>query len=54
MADFSYFWEIMCMCYFVGGLTIGWWITRWRDRNRNKKIGTGRWDYKDRHLDDKK
>ena len=53
MVDFNYFWEIMCMCYFLGGLTIGYYFKLWRD-GKKKKIGTGRWDYKDRHLDDKK
>ena len=29
-------------------------VEKWRGKNRMKKTGTGRWDYKDRHLDDKK
>ena len=44
------FWTIMCLCYFVGGTTIGYYISKWR--NRTKKSGTGRWDYKARHLGD--
>jgi len=42
------FWSFMCMCYLVGGITIGYYFGQWK--NRKKKTGTGRWDYKDRHL----
>ena len=42
------FWSFMCMCYLVGGLTIGYYFAQWK--NRKKKTGTGRWDYQDRHL----
>ena len=42
------FWTFICICYLVGGLTIGWMANAWR--NRNSRTGTGRWDYNDRHL----
>ena len=42
------FWHFMCLCYFVGGTTIGYYYHAWR--NRKKRTGTGRWDYQDRHL----
>ena len=38
----SLFWTIMCGCYLVGGLTIGYYFSLWH--NRKKKTGTGRWD----------
>ena len=52
MTDYNYFWEIMCMLYFVGGLGIGWLISSYRYSKKKGKSGTGRWDYKDRHLGD--
>ena len=42
------FWTIMCLCYLVGGITIGYYFGKWR--NGKKRTGTGRWDYHDRHL----
>jgi hypothetical protein len=50
----QYFLEILCACYLVGGITIGYYFKSWRDRKENSKTGTGRWDYKDRHLGDGK
>ena len=44
----EWFWHFMCMCYLVGGTTIGYYYHAWR--NRKTKTGTGRWDYQDRHL----
>ena len=49
MTDFPFFWTMMCVCYFVGGLTIGWWFTKYFSK-KPKRSGTGRWDYRDRHL----
>ena len=43
MAEDDFFWTFMCLCYFVGGVTIGYYISQWL--NRRKKTGTGRWDY---------
>ena len=48
MVDDITFYSIVSGCYFVGGLTIGYYFSKWK--NRKKKTGTGRWDYKDRHL----
>jgi len=44
MTEFPYFWEAMCLCYFVGGLTIGWAYTKWRG-DKPKRTGMGRWDW---------
>jgi len=41
----------LCGCYLLGGLTIGWFGGIWyRGRKKGRRTGTGRWDYKDRHL----
>jgi len=40
-----YLW-FLCGCYLLGGITIGYYFKAWRDRAR--RIGTGRWDYKDK------
>jgi|TARA_Y100001949_G_scaffold123648_1_gene105431 hypothetical protein len=40
--DDGLFWHIMCMCYLVGGITIGYYFNSWK--NRKSKSGTGRWD----------
>ena len=48
MTEFNYFVEFLCACYLVGGITIGYYYHAWR--NRKKRSGTGRWDYRDRHL----
>jgi len=42
----------LCGCYFIGGITIGLFGGIWHSRRREGKTGTGRWDYKDRHLGD--
>ena len=47
IATNEWFWNIMCLCYFVGGCTIGWWFSEWR-RKRPKKTGVGRWDWSNR------
>ena len=37
----------------IGGLGIGWLISSYRQsKKKGSKTGTGRWDYKDRHLGD--
>ena len=38
----EWFWHFMCACYLIGGITIGYYFSLWK--NRKKKIGTGRWD----------
>ncbi len=48
MSEFNYFVEFLCACYLIGGITIGYYFSLWR--NRKKRTGMGRWDYKDRHL----
>ena len=48
------FWTLICMCYMVGGITIGYYLNSWLNRKKNNRSGTGRWDYKDRHLGDDK
>ena len=50
----DWFWYLMCACYFVGGSTIGWGFNELKHKKRNngKRTGTGRWDYRDRHLGD--
>ena len=48
MSEFNYFLEFLCACYLIGGITIGYYFSLWR--NRKKRTGMGRWDYKDRHL----
>ena len=35
---------IICMAYFLGGLTIGYYAKGWKNRNGHK-TGTGRWDW---------
>ena len=42
------FWAFMCISYFVGGLTIGWWVTARKYKNKERKTGTGRWDWSNR------
>ena len=46
MEDQELFWMFMCVCYLIGGITIGWWLTRIYQKTQNKKTrtGTGRWD----------
>ena len=52
MVDDTPFWTILCICYFVGGLTIGYLFSQWRNGKKGKRTGTGRWDYVDKHLGD--
>jgi len=40
--DDSLFLWIMCGCYLLGGITIGYYFNSWK--NRKSKSGTGRWD----------
>ena len=52
MLDDWFIWFI-CGCFLIGGTTIGWFGGIWyRNRNNGKRTGTGRWDYRDRHLGD--
>jgi len=46
----EWFWHIMCLCYFAGGVTIGWWWNEYRHKKKNSgnKTGTGRWDWSNR------
>jgi len=46
MEDQEFFWMIMCVCYLIGGITLGWWFTKVYQKMQNKKTktGTGRWD----------
>ena len=37
------FWTLLSICYFVGGLTIGYYFSLWK--HGKKKTGTGRWDF---------
>jgi len=46
--DFNLFWSVISICYFVGGLTIGWWVTEWKHRRKPKRSGMGRWDWTNR------
>ena len=43
MEDGLFLW-VMCGCYLLGGITIGYYYGQWK--NRKKKSGTGRWDYR--------
>jgi len=31
-------------------MSIGYWFNEWKQRRNDSKTGTGRWDYRDRHL----
>ena len=46
------FWPFLCMCYLVGGITIGWLANEWKNRRKPKRSGTGRWDYRNRRYPD--
>ena len=48
MVEDLLFWTVLSICYFVGGLTIGWWITEWKHRRKPKRSGMGRWDWTNR------
>ena len=43
MEDGLFLW-VMCGCYLLGGITIGYYYGQWK--NSKKKSGTGRWDYR--------
>jgi len=43
--EMDLFWSFMCLSYFVGGLTIGWWATSHKYKNKGRRTGTGRWDW---------
>jgi len=53
MVEDLIFWNALSICYFVGGLTLGYYFSQWKNSKKGKKGGTGRWDYLDRHLDGK-
>jgi hypothetical protein len=42
IADLNVFWSIISMCFFIGGLTIGWVSKDWK--KSMKRRGDGRWD----------
>ena len=42
ISDLNMVWSIISICYFIGGLTLGWY-TKDLIRKR-KKRGLGRWD----------
>jgi hypothetical protein len=48
MVDDITFYSILSGCYFVGGLTLGYYFSQWKNRKRGKKAGTGRWDWTNR------
>jgi hypothetical protein len=43
MEDGLFTW-LLCGCYLLGGITIGYYYCLWK--NRKNKVGTGRWDYR--------
>jgi hypothetical protein len=45
MVDDLTFYSILSLCYFVGGLTMGYYFSQWKN-SRKKKSGMGRWDVK--------
>ena len=49
MVDEIVFYSIVSGCYFVGGLTIGFFFSQWKNKRKPKRSGTGRWDWHDRH-----
>ena len=44
--DDSLFLWIMCGCYLLGGITVGYYFKAWR--SKGKRTGTGRWDWSTR------
>jgi len=42
--DDSLFLWVMCGCYLLGGITIGYYFKAWRN-SKSKRTGTGRWDW---------
>ena len=45
MVDDLTFYSILSLCYFVGGLTMGYYFSKWKNNRKPKRAGTGRWDY---------
>ena len=50
MVDDITFYSIVSACYFVGGLTIGYYFSQWKNSKKRKKAGTGRWDWSNRRF----
>ena len=46
MEDIFFLW-LMCGCYLLGGVTIGYYFKAWRN-SKSKRTGTGRWDWSNR------
>ena len=43
--DLNMFWSVVSICYFIGGLGLGWVMHSSKEaRKRKFKRGTGRWD----------
>ena len=42
ISDLSTIWAIIAMCFFIGGLTIGWDSRDWKKTKIRR--GDGRWD----------
>jgi len=49
MVDDLTFYSILSLCYFVGGLTLGYYFSQWKNGRKPKRSGMGRWDYRDPH-----
>ena len=45
MDDSLFIW-VLCGCYLLGGITIGWFGGIWWRSRKPKKTGMGRWDYR--------
>ena len=48
MVDDLTFYSILSLCYFVGGLTLGYYFRQWKNSRKGKRSGTGRWDWTNR------
>ena len=48
MDDDLFLW-FLCGCYLLGGMSIGYWFSQWRNK-RGHKTGTGRWDWSNRRF----
>ena len=46
--DSGLFQWFLCGCYLVGGMSIGYWFNEWRQKRKDDRTGTGRWDYRQR------
>lgn len=45
MMDINTIWSIISISFFVGGLTMGYYVSRYKqDRESSKVRGFGRWD----------